>query len=37
MNTTFYDVDYCIIPHFGNHLTLVVYYMSYLYDILNLG
>ena len=37
MNTKFYVVDCCIIPHFGNYLTRAAQYISYLHDILNLG
>ena len=37
MNTTFYVVDWCIIPHFGNPLTRAAHLMSYLHDILNLA
>ena len=37
MNTTFYVVDCCTIPYFGNHLTRAAYFMSYLHGILNLG
>ena len=35
MNKTFYVVDCCTIPHFGNHLTRAAHFMSYLHDILN--
>ena len=37
MYTTFYVVDCCIIPYFGNHLTCAAHFMSYLHAILNLG
>ena len=37
LNTTFYVVDFCVIPHFGNPLTHAVHLMSYLHDILNLA
>ena len=35
--TTFYVIDFCIIPHFGKLLTHAVRSMSYLYDIINLS
>ena len=37
MYTTFYVVECCIIPYFGNHLTRAAHFMSYLHDIINLG